>query len=156
MVGQRQEKNKELAAELVCKAIATLNEEKGSTLRTIRNHIGNEYKIPPDIIKNLIIPSLENGIQFGVIVQNMGRYHLSDLIEKIVNLARKRKSKKSDHEPCEDKRICRNCQNHNKNRKTKPKSDKKGGKRVKQKSDYQREGELESPCDETSESDYEE
>ncbi|XP_044732996.1 uncharacterized protein LOC123295643 [Chrysoperla carnea] len=94
MVGENYADNRELGAELVCKALSTLNEEKGSTLRTIRNHITKKYKISPDVIKNLIIPSLEKGIQFGVIVHNMGRYQLSDLIDKIVDLARKQKRKK--------------------------------------------------------------
>lgn len=94
MLGENYADNRELGAELICTALSTLNEKKGSSLRAIRNHITKEYKISSDVIKNLIIPSLENGIKFGVVVHNMGRYQLSNLMDKIANLARKQKRKK--------------------------------------------------------------
>lgn len=90
MVGtEHLEDDKYLAAELVVKALADLDEERGSTQRTIEEYIASEYRIPPRTsIKDLVTPSLKHGIEFGVVVQNApGRYQLTNLMDNIVDLA---------------------------------------------------------------------
>ncbi|XP_044733201.1 uncharacterized protein LOC123295806 [Chrysoperla carnea] len=82
MVNDSNLEKKKLAAELVCNAIADINEKNGdSTLHSIRRYIGKEYKLSPQIIENLIVPSVHKGVEFGVIKNLMGRYQLSGLMD---------------------------------------------------------------------------